>query len=300
MARTSKLEDVVIKATRKVGRMIKAQALDYGDLAWKSTDDPVTSMDREGERIIRDIAKRKLGASVIGEEYDKQEGTSDITLYVDPIDGTKSYIRGEFLSSVSVAAEKGEELVMGCVYDFMRDIMYLSTEEKATMIIKGKEHLLPLKNKPTFSKPTIYCTGKEDYQTLDKEASVNARWCIGSIALSMAQLAAGAYEAIVLTPYEKDGKGDTADITAGYHLLKSAGYTITDRFGNPYDYQQPSKGMIAVLPEYEKEVQDLLIEKEEQEKNTSLTYDPFMPTTRSFSGESTDGYKTVWSNIPWD
>src|SRR5215203_5311218 len=63
---------------------------------FKADDTPVTVADKEAEELIRDrIGARYPKHTVLGEEYGETEGTdSDLCWIVDPIDGTKSFVRG--------------------------------------------------------------------------------------------------------------------------------------------------------------------------------------------------------------
>ena len=55
--------------------------------------DPVTKLDLDTEFFIRKrISKEFPGHSIIGEEYRDKKEKSEFTWYLDPIDGTKSFI----------------------------------------------------------------------------------------------------------------------------------------------------------------------------------------------------------------
>jgi len=170
---------------------------------------------------------------------------SNITVYVDPIDGTKSYCRGEFMTSISVALEKDNELVVGVVYDFMKDIMYYATNNGAYM---NRSSWTEPKKLPTInfelSTATIAFDNADKYiSCLDND--VNIRKPVGSIALSAAQLAAGSYDGLIMKSRKKSAT-DMCDIAAGYFIMKQAGLYITDIDGNPYDYKNPFNGLIAI------------------------------------------------------
>jgi len=53
----------------------------------------------------------------------------------------------------------------------------------------------------------------------------------GSIALSMAQLAAGNMDGLVIG--NDGGKGSSWDVAAGYYLLKGNGFCTLDETGKP-------------------------------------------------------------------
>jgi histidinol-phosphatase len=63
---------------------------------YKSDDTPVTVADREAEALIRSrIQHRFPDHAVVGEEYGASgDEAAEFTWFIDPIDGTKSFIRG--------------------------------------------------------------------------------------------------------------------------------------------------------------------------------------------------------------
>jgi len=61
----------------------------------KGAFDPVTEADRAAERAMREILlDRRPQDAVLGEEYGRVEGTSDLTWVLDPIDGTRGFLSG--------------------------------------------------------------------------------------------------------------------------------------------------------------------------------------------------------------
>ena len=59
----------------------------------KSLIDPVTKMDIEMEKLIRDIIRKNFkNHNIIGEELKNENFNSDYTWVIDPIDGTKNLI----------------------------------------------------------------------------------------------------------------------------------------------------------------------------------------------------------------
>lgn len=245
------LEDVIRNATLLAGAYVKAHAFDYGEIEWKEKDDPVTACDKEAERILRSEIGRDCNAHFVGEEFGIDSNDSDITVYIDPIDGTKSFSRGEFLSSVCVAAADKGELFTGYVYDFMRDILYFANKEGAFLEHQGKRLTLPLDRKFALSKKT-FTLGHDLYsQLMNKVTNINLRKQIASVGLSMAQLAAGAYECLIMPPHRKNGETDVCDLAAGYFILKKAGFILQDISFKEFAYQKPEKGLIAYSPELE-------------------------------------------------
>ena len=81
---------------------------------WKADATPVTIADREAEQAIRAVLSRALPqAAIYGEEYGL-EGTSDGLIWlVDPLDGTKSFVRRTPFFSTQIALMDHGELVLG-------------------------------------------------------------------------------------------------------------------------------------------------------------------------------------------
>lgn len=72
----------------------------------KADSSPVTIADRGAERVIRDaIHARFPDHAIAGEEFGAEQRSSRYRWIVDPIDGTKSFVRGVPLFGVLVALE---------------------------------------------------------------------------------------------------------------------------------------------------------------------------------------------------
>ncbi len=71
---------------------------------YKADASPVTDADRDTEKLMRSIlADWYPEDGIYGEEFGIQEGRSGFTWYLDPIDGTKSFVAGVPLFTVLVA-----------------------------------------------------------------------------------------------------------------------------------------------------------------------------------------------------
>jgi histidinol-phosphatase len=80
---------------------------------------PVSEADRAVERAMREhLASRRPQDTVFGEEYgetDASDGPGTRRWIVDPIDGTKGYVRGMPVWATLLALEDGGEMVVGVV-----------------------------------------------------------------------------------------------------------------------------------------------------------------------------------------
>ncbi|MFH1524834.1 MAG: inositol monophosphatase family protein [Chloroflexota bacterium] len=86
---------------------------------FKPDDTPVTAADRAAEEFIRgEIEKAYPTHAILGEEFGESEGTSESShrWIIDPIDGTKSFMRGVPLFGVLIGLEIEGEVRVGAAY----------------------------------------------------------------------------------------------------------------------------------------------------------------------------------------
>jgi histidinol-phosphatase len=89
------------------------------DLAIETKPDltPVTEADRAVEQALRDrLEQTRPRDSILGEEYGVSTAPdSERRWIIDPIDGTKNYVRGIPVWATLLALQEGEEIVTGVV-----------------------------------------------------------------------------------------------------------------------------------------------------------------------------------------
>ncbi len=105
----------------------------------KVDDTPVTIADRKAEELIRgSIEKRYPGHRIVGEEF----GTSGSDpgapcWWIDPIDGTKAFVRGVPLYGVLIGLEVDRRVVVGVAYFPALDEM-VSAAEGGGCFVNGR------------------------------------------------------------------------------------------------------------------------------------------------------------------
>ena len=82
---------------------------------WKEDDSPVTVADREAEKLIRErISSRYPDHAIVGEEFgDDSSGSESHRWFIDPIDGTKSFVHGVPLYGVLIGLEIDKRIEVG-------------------------------------------------------------------------------------------------------------------------------------------------------------------------------------------
>jgi histidinol-phosphatase len=105
-----------VEVARQAGQL----ALRYFDagtaVEWKQDRTPVTVADREAELLLRTALLGAFPADgFLGEEHGERPGTSGFRWIIDPIDGTRSFVRGIPLWGTLVGLEYKGETVAGVV-----------------------------------------------------------------------------------------------------------------------------------------------------------------------------------------
>lgn len=118
---TDKLDDafldhaleVALAAARAAGERIAHHFRHGVAVEIKPDATPVTIADREAEDIIRSALKNAFpDHAILGEERGR-EGEGALLWLVDPLDGTKSFVRGTPFFSTQIALMHAGELVLG-------------------------------------------------------------------------------------------------------------------------------------------------------------------------------------------
>ena len=115
------MSESLLEAVQVVARLAGDVALSHYRTAitveTKGDGSPVTIADRESEQAARDwIAQRFPRDGILGEEFGSREGTSGRRWLLDPIDGTKSFVRGVPLWGTLIAVAEGDRVLAGCAY----------------------------------------------------------------------------------------------------------------------------------------------------------------------------------------
>lgn len=111
------LLELALEAAREAGEVALRYFQRDVELEWKSDQTPVSVADREAERHLRSrIEGRFPDHGILGEEFGAVRGDAAYRWFLDPIDGTQSFIRGVPLWGVMVGLEKEGESVVGVLH----------------------------------------------------------------------------------------------------------------------------------------------------------------------------------------
>ena len=178
MSELAERMQLAVRIVREVGAhaITYYQQQDIG-LDFKPDRSPVTRADKEGEEIARRILDAECPAdAILGEEYGEKHGASGYRWYLDPIDGTTSFVRGVPLFGCMAALEHDGEPVAGAVcFPALGEIVYAATGQGtwwATGLGAPSEQLAPKRARVSAVADlgeAVFCsTGFHDFANLGK------------------------------------------------------------------------------------------------------------------------------------
>lgn len=114
-----------IGVAKDAGRLLRDRVGGTIDISHKGAINLVTDVDLASEKLIREaISTHYPRHEVLAEEGGLSESSSEYRWIVDPLDGTTNFAHGYPIFCVSIALECAGEIVLGVVYDPMRDELF--------------------------------------------------------------------------------------------------------------------------------------------------------------------------------
>lgn len=114
--------DQLIQWAHEAGGKLREGFGRLHDVQKKSRTDLVTEMDHRSEALLLAHIQREFPHhSIFSEESGQINGRRTSTWYVDPLDGTVNYAHGVPFFCVSIAYAEEGEILLGVVYDPLRD-----------------------------------------------------------------------------------------------------------------------------------------------------------------------------------
>ena len=212
--------------------------------------DLVTSADLEAEKtIVKQISSKFPEHNILAEENNYPQTRSPFRWIVDPLDGTTNFSKGIPVFSVSIALQKGSELIAGVVYDPLRDELFAAQRGQGSFL-NGRP--LSVSTSDDLKEAVLFTGFHYDRgQHMEETLAIIRRFFLagiigirrtGSAALDLAYVAAGRCDGFwehMLQPW---------DVAAGMLLVREAGGRATDRNGLDIDprasYTVASNGLI--------------------------------------------------------
>jgi histidinol-phosphatase len=106
--------EVAVEAARQAGQLALRYFAQELAVEWKHDQSPVTVADREAEALLRTtLLGRFPDDGFLGEEHGERPGSSGFRWVIDPIDGTRNFVRGIPIWATLVGLEYRDEQIAG-------------------------------------------------------------------------------------------------------------------------------------------------------------------------------------------
>ena len=221
--------DAAIVAARAAGDLLRRNFQQPLRVNASEAHDIKLEIDVESQELITNLLLKKFPHHALyGEEGIVGDQASEFQWVVDPLDGTVNYFYGIPHFCVSIALRCEAEIIVGVIYDPLRDEMWA--------VQKGAEPKLNdrpfrVSERADLAEAVISVGLSKTGVTIESglpllQAMVHrARKCrlMGSAALDMAYVACGRFDA-----YIEQGIS-LWDVAAGWILVESAGGTVEMR-----------------------------------------------------------------------
>ncbi|MGF1580899.1 MAG: inositol monophosphatase family protein [Gemmataceae bacterium] len=205
----------------------------------KGRFDLVTEADEGSQKAIFEyLGGRFPDHRLLGEEGDaaKSRPTPDAppTWIIDPIDGTTNYVHDCPFYCISIGLQVAGKLVVGVVYDPVRDEMFAAAEGLGAYLNDKPIQPTPIDSLGQSLLATGFPADLRGYEHVFElwqhfSYNVQALRRTGSTALNLAYVACGRFDGF----WAFDNK--VWDVAGGVVLVQEAGGKITNVDGTPYD-----------------------------------------------------------------
>lgn len=246
------------RLARESGAILRAGYNQEHTVQHKGVIDLVTEIDHASESfLIGEIQSQFPGSHILAEESGETSGSHEGLWHIDPLDGTVNYAHHIPVFCVSIAYAFKGAVILGAVYDPLRDEMFTAERGKGAFLNGGKIQA----SATTELQQSLLVTGFP-YDTWDTELD-NFKYFerlakktqgvrrLGSAALDACYVGAGRFDGFwefALRPW---------DIAAAGLIAEEAGARVTAVDGKPA-YMTPPHSILAAAPGvYEKILEQL-------------------------------------------
>jgi 3'(2'), 5'-bisphosphate nucleotidase len=210
----------------------------------KADKSPVTEADRRGEALIlKALARDFPGVPVISEEHASEFGTPDAIgerfFLVDPLDGTKAFVRGDPHFTVNIALIEAGRPVAGAVAAPASGELWL-TRDGGVVKLRGGGVAAPIRPRPWPAGEALalisHTMKAETADELARQYGFHRREPMDS-SIKFCRIAEGAADI-----YPRHGPTMEWDTAAGHAVLIAAGGRVTTPEGAPFVYGKADHG----------------------------------------------------------
>jgi myo-inositol-1(or 4)-monophosphatase len=236
------------RLAREAGAILRAGYSKEHQVNYKGVIDLVTEVDHQSEAfLLGEIKTLFPDHHIVAEESGVIQGDDEHSWFVDPLDGTVNYAHNIPIFCVSVAYASQGSLILGAVYDPMRDEMFMAERGRGAYLNDK-----PLRvSAVTELQKSLLVTGfpYDAWNTRQDNFANFVHFAkltqgvrrLGSAALDLCYVAAGRFDGfweMSLKPW---------DVAAGGLICEEAGAQVTNVSG-ARDYLSSPQSVVAATP----------------------------------------------------
>lgn len=227
------------EVAQRAGKLLLEYSSKIKILEWKDRQDVATNADLESEKlIIEAIEKEYPDHNIDSEERGRIDKKSSYTWIIDPLDGTKEYVRGIPIYNVSLTLLYNGESVLAVVYGPIVNQLFSAIENNGAFL---NRKAIKVSSQTELVNSFIYCYlprfKGEDENEFDRVWQKFARLSkriyrlrgISDLNLSCSWVAMGVYEAFI----NLFNPPALRDIAPGLFIARQAGAQVSDLNGKP-------------------------------------------------------------------
>ncbi len=233
---------------RRAGEILRAGFGTHHQIDKKGEIDLVTEVDHRSEAfILGEIQRRFPDHKILAEESGAQRGSDCCAWIIDPLDGTVNYAHGVPIFAVSIAFQLEGEIILGAVYDPMRDECFSAEKGKGAWLNGTSIRVAATQdlNNSLLVTGFPYDVRKNPENNLDNYARLmmltQGVRRLGSAAIDLCYVGSGRFDGyweLRLSPW---------DIAGGGLIAREAGAAVTNLLGEE-NFLSPPYSIIAASP----------------------------------------------------
>src|SRR5213595_4135039 len=234
--------DAAENAARTAGKLLREHFQQQQRVKAFAAHDIKLELDVQAQELISKLLLQEFPAHALyGEEGIAGDQSSDHQWVVDPLDGTVHYFYGIPHFCVSIALRLREEIMVGVIYDPIREEMWAGQKGEVSKLNGCPFHV---SDRADLAEAVISIGLAKTGETINAnfpllQAMIHrVRKCrvLGSAALDMAYVACGRFDAYIETGIS------LWDIAAGWLLVENAGGTVDLR---PLEHMRDKYSIVA-------------------------------------------------------
>jgi len=236
------------RLARESGAILRDGYSKEHQISYKGVIDLVTEIDHASESfLLKDIQTHFPQSHILAEESGEIKGENEGIWYIDPLDGTVNYSHHIPMFCVSIAYAFQGIVILGAVYDPMRDELFSAERGKGAQLNGKPIHA----SATTELQKSLLVTGfpydtwstkQDNFRNFEKLAKMTQGVRrLGTAAIDACYVAAGRFDAFwefALKPW---------DIAAAGLIAEEAGAVVTAIGGNT-DYISTPQSVLAAAP----------------------------------------------------